>query len=736
MLISRYSFTPVASAVLGLWIPFSHAQTSVAADSNVPTLETVTVNASADASAEGLTKPFAGGQVARGGRVGILGNQDILETPFSSTNYTSELIQDQQARSIGDVLQNDPSVRLSRGYGNYQQLYVVRGFPLYSDDISYNGLYGLVPRQYMLTEFIERVEVLRGANSFINGAAPGGSGVGGSINLLPKRAGGEPTSRVSFGTGTDGQNFVSTDLGRRFGPDQSTGLRLNAITGSGGTGVDNEKSKATGLSVGLDWHSSTVRLSADLGYQERNLNQPRPSVTIGAGLPVPAAPSASSNFAQTWTNSNSKDTFATVRGEVDLSPQVTAWAAIGMREGNEKNVLTDPVTTTSTHGATTQFRFDNGRKDSVTTAEAGVRGKFDTFGVKHTVSASATTFEQKSRNAYQFSDSFASNIYTPAPIAAPAYSALSTGGGSLSNPLLTNKMNSSSLALADTMAFAEDHVLLTLGVRYQSIKQQNYDYLGPATTRNNDSRTSPLAAVVFKANKNLSFYANYAEGLVKGDNAPQFNFVPFYPIANANQALSTYVSKQKELGVKYDAGMFGASAAFFTTIQPTAFVNPMTQTYGRYGEQRNEGVELSVFGEPTKGLRLLGGVTFLDAKQISSPSGATDGRDAIGVPGQQWNIGGDWDVPGMRGFAMNARLLNTSKQYADSANAQAVPSWTRMDIGARYLTEVAGKLLTLRGRIDNVANKSYWASAGGYPGQGYLVLGAPRTFSLTASVEF
>jgi iron complex outermembrane receptor protein len=297
-------------------------------------------------------------------------------------------------------------------------------------------------------------------------------------------------------------------------------------------------------------------------------------------------------------------------------------------------------------------------------------------------------------------------------------------------------MNSSSLALADTMAFAEDHVLLTLGVRHQSIKQQNYDYLGPATTRNNDSRTSPLAAVVFKANKNLSFYANYAEGLVKGDNAPQFNFVPFYPIANANQALSTYVSKQKELGVKYDAGMFGASAAFFSTIQPTAFVNPMTQTYGRYGEQRNEGVELSVFGEPTKGLRLLGGVTFLDAKQISSPSGATDGRDAIGVPGQQWNIGGDWDVPGMRGFAMNARLLNTSKQYADSANAQAVPSWTRMDIGARYLTEVAGKLLTLRGRIDNVANKSYWASAGGYPGQGYLVLGAPRTFSLTASVEF
>lgn len=727
----------VIATLLALNAMGALAQTSGNATAeNATTLSTVTVEASADASAAGLAKPFAGGQVARGGRVGILGVQDVMDTPFNSNNYTSQLIQDQQARSIGDVLQNDPSVRLARGYGNYQQLYVVRGFPLYSDDISYNGLYGLVPRQYMLTEFIERVEVLRGANSFINGAAPGGSGVGGSINLVPKRAGNEPISQVSLGTGTGGQNFVSADVGRRFGPDQATGVRINAITGSGGTGVDHEKSKTTGVSLGLDWHNSNVRLSADLGYQDRKLDQPHPSVAVGAGLPVPAAPDASSNFAPSWTRSNSKDTFATVRGEVDLSPQVTAWAAVGVREGKEDNVLTDPVTTTAANGATTQFRFDNARKDTVSTAEVGLRGKFETFGIQHAASVSATTFEQKSRNAYAFSDSFASSIYTPTAVAAPAYSIYSTAGGALANPLTTYKLNSSSLALADTLSLADDRLLVTLGLRYQSIKQQNYDYLGPATTKNDDNRTSPLAAVVFKASKNLSVYVNYAESLVKGDNAPQFNFVPFYAIANANQALPTYVSKQKEVGVKYDIGTFGANAALFTTKQPTAFVNPVTQVYGRYGEQRNQGLELSIFGEPVKGLRLLGGVTFLDAKQLNSPAGATNDRDAIGVPRRQLNIGADWDVPGVRSLALNARLLNTSKQYADTANTQTVQSWSRVDLGARYLTEVSGKLVTLRARVDNVANKNYWASVGGYPGQGYLVVGAPRTFSLTASVNF
>ena len=137
------------------------------------------MNASSDASAGGLKAPYAGGQVARGGRVGILGSEDVMDTPFSITNYTQKLIQDQQAASVAEVLQNDSAVRVARDYGNFQQLYMIRGLPVYSDDMAYNGLYGLLPRQYLAAELVERVEVLRGASAFLNGAAPGGSGLGG-----------------------------------------------------------------------------------------------------------------------------------------------------------------------------------------------------------------------------------------------------------------------------------------------------------------------------------------------------------------------------------------------------------------------------------------------------------------------------------------------------------------------------------------------------------------------------
>ncbi|HCW20476.1 MAG TPA: TonB-dependent siderophore receptor, partial [Achromobacter sp.] len=114
---------------LGVAYGQTSPETQPAASSgSVVSMEAIKVEASADASAGGLAAPFAGGQVAGGGRVGVLGTQDNLSTPFSITSYTNELIQDKQARSVGDVLQNDAGVRVARGFGNFQESYFIRGF--------------------------------------------------------------------------------------------------------------------------------------------------------------------------------------------------------------------------------------------------------------------------------------------------------------------------------------------------------------------------------------------------------------------------------------------------------------------------------------------------------------------------------------------------------------------------------------------------------------------------------
>lgn len=62
-------------------------------------------------------------------------------------------------------------------------MFVIRGFQLNGDDISLGGLYGVTPRQLISTDVLERVEVFKGANAFLNGASPTGSAIGGGINL-------------------------------------------------------------------------------------------------------------------------------------------------------------------------------------------------------------------------------------------------------------------------------------------------------------------------------------------------------------------------------------------------------------------------------------------------------------------------------------------------------------------------------------------------------------------------
>ncbi len=725
-----HRLTPLAAAALVASLPLHAQTTATPAPAELPT---VNVSASADASAQGLSPAYAGGQVARGGRAGILGTRDNMDTPFSITSYTNELIQDRQARSVGDVLQNDPTVRMARGFGNFQESYFIRGFILGSDDVAYNGLYSLLPRQYIATELFERVELLRGASAFLTGASPNGGGIGGNINLLPKRAPNEPLTRVGTSVDSGGQVGVSTDIARRFGPDGSTGIRLNAAYRGGDTAVDDENARLGLFALGLDWRSRDVRLSGDIGWQDNQLKRTRTNVTSANG--IPAAPDASSNWAQPWSYSNERDLFGTLRGEWDITGDVTAWAAYGFRRSKEANSLANITVTDAGTGAGSIYRFDNTRKDRVHTGEIGLRGKLHTGGIGHEWVASASHFRLEKDNAYamDWRNTRATNLYRPTAWDLPAFSANTLFGGDLSDPRRTGRTRLTSFALGDTLSLLNDQLLLTVGARHQTIQVIDYAYGTAAETgRYDKSRISPVLGAVFKVSPQWSVYGNYIEGLTQGQTAPAVS--GGRPVVNAGESLPPYVSKQKEVGVKWDGGRLGGSLALFSTTQPRSML--VDGRFTGQGQDRHQGVELTVQGEATRGLRLLGGATWLDAQQRRTGSAATDGQRVIGVPRFQATAGAEWDVPGMRGLAVDGRLVHTGASYANATNTLRVSGWTRLDLGMRYLTEWNGRALTLRARVDNVANRNYWASVGGYPGSGYLVLGAPRTLVVSASVDF
>ena len=668
-----------------------------------------------------LPPAYAGGQVATGGRVGLFGAMDIMDTPFNTTSYTANLALNQQARGVGDVLQNDPAVRISKGFGNFQELYVIRGFPVYSDDMAYNGLYGVLPRQFVAAELLERVEVFHGATAFLNGAAPGGSGVGGAINLMPKRAPGGSLNRLTAGWTGDDEIYGAADLARRFGDNEDLGLRLNVAGRSGQGGVENESADLRVVGLGLDRRGDRVRFSADLGWQDHHIDAPRPSVTPAGAVPTP--PSSDVNFAQPWTYTDERQLFGAARAEFDVTDSVSLWAAFGGRDGREANVLANP--TAQPDGTLSAYRFDNAREDSIWSGDIGLRAELITGAVQHRLVASAAHVESDSKNAYAFSSfaGFAGDLYDPFPVSAPTPDFFI--GGDLDAPLVTESVSNTSFAVADMLSFMDGRLLATLGARYQEIETRTFDYnTGAQNDGYEGDAVTPAFAVVYRPTAAISLYANYAEALQPGDTAPAVS--GGVPVTNAGEVLSPFRSEQMEVGVKYDGGSFGGVLSVFSLTQPVAFVE--NNVFAENGEQEHRGVELSLFGEPVDGLRLLGGATWLDAETDS-------GNAPIGVPEFQATLNAEWDVAAT-GLTLEGRVVHVGEQAVNAANTVELEDWIRFDAGVRYAFEAGGKPVTLRARVENLADEDHWVAVGGYPGANYLTLGAPRTLRLSISTDF
>ena len=512
-------------------------------------------------------------------------------------------------------------------------------------------------------------------------------------------------------------------------------MRINAALREGGTAIDDERAKLGLLAIGADWRSRDLRLSGDIGWQDNRLRRTRTNVTLAGVTAVPKAPDASSNFAQPWSYADERDLFGTLRAEWDVSAAVTGWAAYGARRGDEANSLANLDVTDATTGAASTSRFDKAREDRVDTGELGLRGTLRTGAIGHEWVLAASVFAQETKNAYawDFFNTLATNLYTPTSWALPTFSGSEFRGGDLAAPGRTARTRLSSIALGDTLVLPGHRLRITLGARRQTLDITDYAYgSGEQTARYKHSRISPLLGAVFQPHARWSLYANHVEGLTRGETAPTFVSPP---PANPGEALPPYVSKQREVGAKYDAGRFGASLAVFATRRPRALINA-ANVFSAEGEDRHRGVEVGAYGEARRGLRVLGGATWLDAIQKSTGSAATDGKRVIGVPRLQVNLGTEWDVPALSGLALDARVVHTGARYADAQNTLQVPGWTRLDVGARWIVQMFGGSTTWRARIDNLTDRDHWASVGGYPGQGYLVVGSPRSVTLSASIDF
>jgi iron complex outermembrane recepter protein len=695
--------------------------------------------------------PYAGGQVATGGSLGLLGNRNVMDTPFNQTNYTAQLIQNQQARTIRDVLMNDPSVRVIQPAGGGSDGLFIRGFYYDSGDYGLHGLYGIAPYYSTGANFVERVEVLKGPSALLNGMTTGGTGVasggavGGSVNLITKHA---PDIDITQLTGT----YVSrsqfgqiTDVSRRYGEHKEWGIRLNSTYSNGGTPWNRQTDEFGNVVLGLDYRGENARMAVDVGYQADNLNPPLRFFTLSTNPPttiIPPPPKAGTNFQVPWAYYAPTDFFSTVRGEVDVTDWVTAYAAFGYHDSNINYAYPSPNISNAAPGAISSppgtFQlgglwsrpFTGAERFETLAGEAGVRATVDTGPVNHAVNVNYSindrTYNQqiRTRSANPLTDLIFWNLYTePTNIPKPNFTTLSAN----QNTGVTLK----SVGVSDTMSIWNKRVQLTVGVRRQTAGSEVTNILTPSLSRPEQETSvwSPAYAILVKPVENISLYANYIEGL-------QTPVVVSGAFQNVGTVFPPSKTTQAETGVKIDTGRFTTTLSLFEIEQPSVISvgSGVTATQQLNGRQRNRGAEVNVFGEITPDVRVLGGIALIDGVQVNTQNGTNNGKKAMGVAAVNANIGAEWDTPFVRGLTLSGRVVYTSSQYANLTNTLSIPEWTRVDIGARYTftSPWNGKPIVVRANIENVFNEAYWASA--Y--SGVITLAAPRTYLVSTTFNF
>ncbi|AJD44929.1 TonB-dependent siderophore-iron receptor protein (plasmid) [Rhizobium gallicum bv. gallicum R602sp] len=687
-------------------------------------LERIEIKAGSSTSTMGTAPDgYPGGQVARGGRIGLVGNRDFIDTPFNITSYTAQTIENQGAQTVADVVANDPSVRSTHASGGMLDSFYVRGFPLNEGnfgEVAFDGVFGVAPTYRLFTDYAERVEVLKGPTALLYGISPNSS-VGGTINIVPKRASDVDLTRVTTDYASDLYGGSHLDLSRRFGEERQFGARFNGSFHGGDTPIDNQSRDIAVGALALDYEGEDLRATLDFIGQREDFDAPLRPFFPMAGIEIPDAPDGRSNVQEPWEWSKSKDLSWLGRIEYDLSDTVTVFGAVGGGNSRVERLFGTPTILNSAGDVSItpqNFIFDVDRL----TAETGIRAAFETEAVQHAVTFQVSGLQQTLNRGSNSGTAQLTNLFDPLP----------RPEQEVPQPSHVPKVSENTFygfALSDTMSMLDERVQLTLGGRWQNVDTENFSPVtGDVTSSSDEAAVTPLAGIVVKPWENVALYANYVEGLSVGDTAPT-------TAINAGETLAPYRSKQYEIGTKVDLGRVAVTVSAFQIEKPFGQLETRggDLVFIEGGEQRNRGVELSIFGEVTPEVRVLGGVTFIHGELTKTNSATTQGNTPIGVPSVQVNVGAEWDTPFMPGLTLAGNVIHTDEQFVNAANTQTIPSWTRLDLGARYHTEINEKPVTFRAEVENVFDLDYWSGVASF---GTISQGAPLTVKVSMTTDF
>jgi len=267
---------------------------------------------------------------------------------------------------------------------------------------------------------------------------------------------------------------------------------------------------------------------------------------------------------------------------------------------------------------------------------------------------------------------------------------------------------------------------------YDASNQPVYS-IPTAPTVNDRSIWLPQYAVTFNPAASLTLYGNYGVVLSLGPQAPWW-------VDNGSQFLSSFLTRQAEIGAKFEPGQrILLTTAFYRMRAP--FFYPESDGAGGFsfvsqGRETHDGVEVNAEGKAAGWLRLTASASAIRAISDDSGTAAFDNQQVINVPHLRTTMFADVAVPHVRGLHLLPGWSYTGRKEATRDDVVSVRGYNLFNLGARYTPGGEEGRVTFRIYADNIGDKRYWSDTGASYGDSFLWLGAPTTVRLSAHYTF
>lgn len=667
---------------------------------------------------------IAGEFVRATSNVGILGEQDAMKSPISTTTISQKAVGTflSSTEGLSKTLSLVPSV--VKTYDAAVDCVSIRGFADTGRGFVINGVPGMQAMTRQSSNYIESVDVIEGPATGINGSAMY-TRSGGTISINSKKAlMDEDTRKIGIKYHSKGAHEEYVDFGTRLGEDKRYGVRINASNTNGERSIENWNLKQKNIYINLDQETENSKTNFMFGYTDTD-SEGRPyglSVSSAfVGNALPSAPDGKINTNPTWRRDKNTNLVMTLNHEQKINDHLKAFLNAGHFKQDWYYYVGFSKTLLNEAGDFKASSDNYSLLEKRDYAQIGLKGDFKTGDLKHEWVAGVDRMWHyyggpDMRNDYKEESGWTGNIYHPntGSFAPPTFAQVDAYYGT--------HARISGWSVMDSITTGNEKLNILVGLNGKSIAKDAYKKDGSHNAKTGDYyAVSPSYGINYTFDPRVAVYANHTEEFVEGG-------IVGNGYANQGTTLDPYKTKQNEIGVKFKTGDFFHKISYFDIKQANAV--DVYKGGLKYkladGERRHKGFEYTATGTLAEKWNLIGGFMHLNAKQKTT-SAATNGKRPNGVPEWSANLGVEYKASDDFSVLMRGNYVGSSYVLNEK---YGVPSYFTLDAGVNYKTSLNSTPVTLRAMCYNVTNKKYWA-----PDGNTLHSGGPRTFMLSAEFD-